>query len=312
MLGGTWESANIRVEPSGEVIVSIGSASTGQSHETTFGQVAAGTLGVSLDVITVRHSDTQQSPYGQGTYGSRSFSVGGPAVHQAALLIIQKMRTAAAAFFGVAETLVNYADGVFSAGDGAEHSKTFAEMAMALWYGWNLPAGMTPAIDVTTFFDPPDFNYPFGSHIALVEIDKQTGEIDLVDYIAVNDAGNIGNPLVVDRQVEGSVVHGIGQALMEEACYDEDGNLLTDDFRSYPIPRAHDVPRLLLDWTCSPSPHNPLGAKGAGEIATVPPAAAISNAICDALSEYGIAHIEMPITQEKVWRALQEARPAAR
>ena len=310
MLGGTWESANIRVEPSGEVVVTIGSASTGQSHETTFGQIAAATLGVSLDVVTVRHSDTRQSPYGQGTYGSRSFSVGGPAVHEAALLVIQKMRAAAASFFGVEETLVSYTDGVFSAGDGAEQSKTFADMAMALWYGWNLPAGMEPAIDVTYFFDPPDFNYPFGSHIALVEIDQQTGEIDLVDYIAVNDAGNIGNPLVVDRQVEGSIVHGIGQALMEEARYDEDGNLLTADFRSYPIPRARDVPPLLLDWTCSPSPHNALGAKGAGEIATVPPAAAIGNAICDALSAFGIAHIEMPITQEKVWRALQGSRPA--
>jgi carbon-monoxide dehydrogenase large subunit len=207
---------------------------------------------------------------------------------------------------------VQYADGAFTAPGG--ESKSFSDMAMALWYGWNLPAGMEPAIDVTAFFDPPDFNYPFGSHVAVVEIDERTGEIHIVDYVAVNDAGTIGNPLVVDRQVEGSIVHGIGQVLMEEARYADDGTLITDDLRTYPMPRAADVPRMRLDWTCSPTPHNELGVKGAGEIATVPPAAAVSNAICNALARYGVDHIDMPITQEKVWRALarrQETRNEA-
>ncbi|MBV9160290.1 MAG: molybdopterin-dependent oxidoreductase [Pseudonocardiales bacterium] len=312
MLGGTWESANIRVQPNGEVVVTIGSASTGQSHETTFSQIAADTLGIALDVVTVRHSDTEQNPYGQGTYGSRSYSVGGPAVHQAALQVLEKMRTAAAHFFDVEFSAVRYADGAFFADGDPAHSTSFADLAMAIWYGWNLPAGMEPAIDVTVFFDPPDFNYPFGSHVAVVEIDERTGAIDLVDYIAVNDAGTIGNPLVVDRQVQGSIVHGLGQALIEEVRYDDEGRLLTDDLRSYPIPRAQDVPKLVLDWTCSPSPHNALGIKGVGEAATVPPAAAISNAICNALSAFGITHIDMPITQEKVWRALQKARKGAR
>lgn len=304
MLGGTWESANIRVQPNGEVIVTVGSASTGQSHETTFAQIAADVLGVGMDVVTVHHSDTEQAPYGQGTYGSRSYSVAGPAVHQAALAVVAKMRTAAAHFFGVEETEVEYRDGTFSGGG---QTKAFADMAMALWYGWNLPPGMEPAIDVTTFFDPPDFNYPFGSHIAVVEVDELTGEVELVDYTAVNDAGTIGNPLVVDRQVEGSIVHGIGQALIEEAVYDDDGLLVTDDLRRYAIPRAADVPPMGLDWTVSPSPHNALGLKGAGEIATVPPTAAIANAVCDALARHGVAHIDMPITAEKVWRALRSA-----
>ncbi len=313
MLGGTWESANIRVQPTGEVIVTIGNASTGQSHETTFGQIAADTLGVGLDIVTVKHSDTEQAPYGQGTYGSRSYSVGGPAVHQAARQVVEKMTTAAAAFFGVEPAGVDYTDAVFSApapGGGERQSKTFAEMAMAVWYGWNLPAGMQPALDETYFFDPPDFNYPYGSHVAVVEIDERTGEIELVDYVAVNDAGTIGNPLVVRRQVEGSILHALGQVLMERARYDEDGALLTDDLRSYPFPRATDVPPTTLDWTCVPSPHNALGLKGAGEIATVPPTATVANAVCDALKERGVTHIDMPITPEKIWRALRDAGPA--
>jgi carbon-monoxide dehydrogenase large subunit len=290
------------------VVVTIGSASTGQSHETTFAQIAADVLGVDPDGVVVRHSDTEQSPYGQGTYGSRSFSVGGPAVHRAAVQVLEKMRKAAAHFLGAGPAELGYLDGVFSTPAG--RSKTFADVAMALWYGWDLPVGMEPSIDVTAFFDPPDFNYPYGSHIAVVEIDERTGEVEIVDYVAVNDAGNIGNPLVVDRQVQGSIVHGIGQALLEEARYADDGRLLTDDLRSYALPRAQDVPPMVLDWTCSPSPHNELGVKGAGEIATVPPTAAISNAVCNALAEFGVTHIDMPMTQEKIWRELQSRRGA--
>lgn len=307
MLGGTWESANIRVQPSGEVILTIGSASTGQSHETTFAQIAADTLAIPVELVTVLHSDTESAPYGQGTYGSRSYSVGGPAVLQAALEVREKMVKVVAHAFGVGTDDVQVSDGTFSTADGA-HSMAFSDAAIAVWYGWNLPEGVTPALDVTTMFDPPDFNYPFGSHIVEVEIDEHTGELELLRYIAVNDAGVIGNPLVVDRQVEGSIVHGLGQVLMEEARFDAEGNLLTDDLRSYPMPRATDVPPLVLDWTESPTPHNALGAKGAGEIATVPPAAAVSNAILDALAGYGIEHLGMPVTQEKIWRALRDAR----
>jgi len=307
MLGGTWESANIRVHPSGEIVLTTGSASTGQSHETTYAQIVADTLAVPVELVTVLHSDTESAPYGQGTYGSRSYSVGGPAVLQAALEVREKMVKIVARAFGVDPDEIQVAGGTFSTADGA-HSMAFSDAAIAAWYGWNLPPGMTPALDVTTVFDPPDFNYPFGSHVVEVEIDERTGELELLRYIAVNDAGVIGNPLVVDRQVEGSIVHGLGQVLMEEARFDADGTLLTDDLRTYAMPRATDVPPLVLDWTESPTPHNPLGAKGAGEIATVPPAAAVSNAIIDALAGFGIEHLGMPITQEKIWRALRDAR----
>jgi aerobic carbon-monoxide dehydrogenase large subunit len=303
MLGGTWESCNIRVHPSGEVAVTVGSQSTGQSHETVFAQIAADVLGVPMDSVRVYRSDTEKAPYGQGTYGSRSFSVGGPAVYEAASRIIAKMRTAAAYFMQVDESKVDYVNGSFTVGGDAEKTKAFSDMAMALWYGWNLPPGMQPTLDETVFFDPPDFNYPFGSHVAVVAIDQETGEIELVKYVAVDDAGPIGNPLVVQGQVEGSIVHGIGQALIEQARYTSDGQLLTDDLRSYAIPRASDVPFFDLDRTVTPTPHNPMGVKGSGETATVPAAAAISNAICNAI---GARNIDMPITPEKVWRVMRE------
>lgn len=300
MLGGTWESANIRVHPNGEVAATIGSASTGQSHTTTFAQIVAEELGISPDAVTVFQSDTQKAPYGQGTYGSRSYSVGGPALAIAARQVIAKMRTAAAYFMGVES--VSYENGVFSA-PGQE--KSFQDMAMALWYGWSLPPGMEPTVDVTSFFDPPDFNYPYGTHAAVVEIDRDTGQVEVVKYVAVNDVGPIGNPLVVAGQFEGSIVHGIGQALMEEARYSPDGQLLSADLTTYAMPRAGDVPHLELEQTVTPTPHNILGVKGAGEIATVPVTAAVANAVCDAL---GVRHLDMPYTAEKIWNAIQETK----
>jgi carbon-monoxide dehydrogenase large subunit len=308
MLGGTWESANIRVHPTGEVSLTIGSKSTGQSHETTFAQIVAEELGVDITTVQVFHSDTQKAPYGQGTYGSRSYSVGGPAAQLAAQNVKDKMRKAAAHMFKVAEEDIIYDAGKVFVRDEPQKVKTFQEMALELWYSWNLPTGMEPTLDFTTFFDPPDFNFPFGTHIAVVEIDEQTGQIDLLRYIAVNDVGNVGNPLVVNGQIEGSIAHGIGQALMEQAIYDEQGKLLTDELLTYALPKATDVPVYELDRTVTPTPHNALGVKGAGEIATVPSTAAICNAICDALSDLGIKHIDMPVTAEKVWHAMREAR----
>jgi carbon-monoxide dehydrogenase large subunit len=305
MLGGAWESANLRVHPTGESTLTIGGKSTGQSHETTFAQIVAEELGVDPETVQVVHSDTQRAPYGQGTYGSRSFSVGGPAAQLAARDVVAKMRTVAAHVFGVTESEVSFQDGSFSVAGDKEKSKTFQDLAMALWYGWDLPPGMEPAIDATRVFDPPDFNFPYGAHVAIVEVDEQTGQVELLRYVAVNDVGPVGNPLVVDGQIEGSITHAIGQALMEEVRYDEQGNLLTDNLDRYPLPRAADAPFFELDRTETPTPHSTLGAKGAGEIATVPPAAAITNAVCDALAEFGISHIDMPLTPEKVWRAMQ-------
>ncbi|MDF5752062.1 xanthine dehydrogenase family protein molybdopterin-binding subunit [Spongiactinospora sp. TRM90649] len=308
MLGGTWEGANIRVQPNGEVALCIGSTSTGQSHRTTFAQIVADELGIDVETVVVFQSDTQRAPYGQGTYGSRSYSVAGPAIALAARQIIAKMKTAAAHFMGVPEDSVVYEAGTFSVPGDKDAVKSFQDIAMAVWYGWALPAGMEPALDATTFFDPPDFNYPFGSHVAVVEIDEETGKVDVVRYVAVNDVGPIGNPLVVTGQFEGSIVHGLGQALMEEARYDEDGRLLTADLLGYAMPRAADVPNFDLDNTVTPTPHNPLGVKGAGEIATVPVTAAVANAVCDALRDYGVRHVDMPFTAEKIWRVIRDAK----
>jgi carbon-monoxide dehydrogenase large subunit len=308
MLGGTWDSANVRVHPTGEVSITIGSKSTGQSHETTFAQIVAEELGIEMDTIQVLHSESQRSPYGQGTYGSRSFSVCGSALQLAAQKVKAKIRKVAAYMFEETEENTLYEDGKIFVKDAPQKTKTFQEMALALWYGWNLPPEIEPGLDESTYFDPPDFNFPFGTHVAVVEVEERTGEVDLVRYVAVNDAGNVGNPLVVNGQYEGSIAHAIGQAFMEHAIYDNQGNLLTNSFQTYAIPRAADLPRYELDRTVTPTPHNKLGAKGAGEIATVPPAAAIVNAVCDALSYLGVKHIDMPLTPEKVWQTIRDAK----
>ncbi|RST01347.1 aldehyde oxidase [Streptomyces sp. WAC07149] len=309
MLGGTWESANIRVHPTGEVTVTVGSASTGQSHGTVFAQVAADELGIDPGQVQVYEGDTLKAPYGQGTYGSRSYSMAAPAVALTARKIKAKLVRAGAVFLGVPEDRVVYENGGVHEEGNPDNAKTFAELAMAMWYGWGLPPEIEPALDETTHFDPPDFNYPFGTHIAVVEVDELTGETEVVDYTAVDDAGNIGNPKVVAGQIEGSIVHGLGQALMEAAEYDENGVLVSSDLESYALPRAADAPFFTLGRTVTPSPHNPLGAKGAGEIATVPPAAAVVNAVVDALSDLGVRHIDMPLTPEKVWRRLRGEAP---
>ena len=303
MLGGTWESGNVRVHPSGEVAITIGSKSTGQSHETVFAQIVAEVLGVDMETITVYHSDTEKAPYGQGTYGSRSYSVGGPAIYMAAKQVLDKMIKAAAFWLGAEESDVEYANGTLTVTGQPDKTKSWSDMAMAMWYGWNMPPNMAPALDETAFFDPADFNYPFGSHVAVVEIDKISGEVEVKRYIAVNDSGPIGNPVVVRGQVEGSILHGMGQALIEKACFDDRGQLLTNDLRTYAIPRASDSVNFEMDFTETPCPHNPLGVKGAGETATVPAAVAISNAIHNAL---GATNIDMPLTPEKIWKFMQE------
>ncbi|MFI8102893.1 xanthine dehydrogenase family protein molybdopterin-binding subunit [Streptomyces sp. NPDC086023] len=305
MLGGTWESANIRVHPTGEVTVTVGSASTGQSHGTVFAQVAADVLGIDPELVQVYEGDTLKAPYGQGTYGSRSFSMAGPSVALTAGKVKEKMRRAGAALLQLPEDQVVYEGGRVCERANPENGKAFADLAMACWYGWNLPPEIEPAIDETTHFDPPDFNYPFGTHVAVVEVDELTGETEVVAYTAVDDAGNIGNPKIVEGQIEGSILHGLGQALMEAAVYDDEGILVSSDLRSYALPRAADAPFFALDKTVTPTPHNVLGAKGAGEIATVPPAAAVVNAVVDALSDLGVTHIDMPLTPEKVWRRLR-------
>lgn len=311
MLGGTWESANVRVYPTGEVVATIGSTTTGQGHETTFAQIVAQELQIDVSQIQIVHSDTKHTNYGQGTYGSRSFSVGGPALLLAARAVKDKIRKVAAYILEASEDDILYQDGrafVKGTTPTPQNSRTFQEMALTIWYGWTLPPGMEPNLDATVNFDPPDFNYPFGAHVAEIEIDEATGQPELVRYFAVNDAGVVGNAKIIEGLFQGSITHGLGQALMEHAVYDDQGQLLTHNFATYTIPKASDVLNYTIERTVTPTPHNPLGAKGAGELGTDAATSSFGNAVHDALADLGIKHIDMPFTAEKIWRAMREAR----
>lgn len=308
MLGGTWESAAIRVHPTGEITLIIGSKPHGQRHETTFAQVAAEELQVDISKIEVLHSDTRRAPFGQGSYGSRSFSVGGAAVLKAAQEVKAKACRAAAHALKTPEADMIYENGKFYPAGQPDKAMTLQEVALALWYAWDIPAGMEPTLEHTSFFDPPDFNYPYGCHTAEVELDEQTGQVEVIRYVAVNDVGVIGNPLVVEGQFQGAITFGLGEALLEQAIYSDEGRLLTTTFSEYPLPRATGVPNFELGALVTPTPHTELGAKGAGEVGTVGAAAAISNAICDALADLGLKHLDMPMTPEKIWRAIREAK----
>ncbi len=312
MLGGTWESANIRLHPTGEVTVIVGSKPHGQSHDTVFAQIVADELQMDVNKVEILHSDTERAPYGQGSYGSRSLSVAGPAVHRAAIQVKQKAIKAAAHMVEAAEDDIVYEDGKLYVRGAPSTAMTLQEVAMAVWYGWNLPAGMEPGWEFTTHFDPPDFNYPSGAQVAVVEIDEQTGQVDLVRFAAVSDVGEAGNSMVLDGQVHGGITHGVGQALMEEAIFDDEGHLVTGSLMEYALPRSTDLPNFDVDRIVTPTPHNSLGAKGAGEIGTVGAAAAIGNAVVNALSDLGVQHIDMPYTPEKIWRVMHEAHDGHR
>ena len=308
MLGGTWESASLRVHPTGEMTLIIGSKPHGQSHETTFAQVVAEELGGDVNQIEVLHSDTKRAPFGQGSYGSRSFSVGGEAALLAARQVKDKAIRMAAHMFHTDVQDIVYEKGKLKSKRYPEKVQTLQEVALALWYGWDIPVGMEPTLESGVFFDPPDFNYPYGCQIAIVEVDEKTGQTEVIRHVAVSDVGTPGNAAVLDGQVHGGIVHGLGQALYERAVYDDDGQLLTLSLADYAIPRASQLPQFEVTRTETPTPHTNLGAKGAGEVGTVGAAAAIGNAVCDALADLGIKHIDMPLTPEKVWRAMQGAR----
>ena len=304
--GSTWGSAHLRVHPTGDITLTTGSQPHGQGHVTAFSQIIAEEFGVDLEQIEVLHSDTKGAIYAQGSYGSRSFSVEGAAVHKAAQEINKKARKLAAHIFKVEEEKIVADKGKFYIEDAPNQFKTIKDIALALWYAWDLPPGMDPGLEVVTFFDPPAFNFPFGTHIALVEIDEKTGEIEVVRYVAVDDFGNVGNPMIVDGQTQGNICLGISTALFEEAVFDHNGHILTDEFTTYAIAKASKFPNFELTRTVTPTPHNPLGAKGAGDVSNPVVAPAIVNAICNALSDLGVSHIEMPVTPEKVWRLMRQ------
>jgi carbon-monoxide dehydrogenase large subunit len=258
-----------------------------------------------VDEIEVLHGDTSVSPLGMDTYGSRSLAVGGIALYQAAQKIVAKARTLAAHVLEVGEDELDYEDGTFSAGDKAS---TIKELAFAAWSAHDLPPGMEPGLEASAVYDPPNFSWPGGAHAAVVEVDTETGDTRLVRYVAVDDVGKVVNPMIVDGQVHGGIAQGVGQALFEEAVYDEDGTLLTSSLASYLVPSAAELPAFELDRTETPSPTNALGVKGVGETGAIASPAAVMNAVVDALAPFGVTDIDMPATPERVWRALEEAR----
>jgi carbon-monoxide dehydrogenase large subunit len=306
LIGSTWGSVHLRVHPTGDVSLIVGSQPHGQGQVTTLSQVASDVLGVDLERIEVIHSDTRGAIFAQGSYGSRTFSVEGTTVYKAAQKIQDKARQFAAYMFKVAESEVVAEEGKFYVRGVPDQVTTLKDIALALWYAWDLPAGMEPGLEVIVFYDPPNFNFPFGTHLALVEVDEETGQVDVVRYVAVDDFGNVGNPKIVEAQTHGNIHLGISEALYEAAVYDSEGKILTDDYTTYAIARASSLPNFEIERTVTPSPTNPLGAKGAGDVANLPTPPAIVNAVCDALRDLGVKHIDIPLTPEKVWRAMHQ------
>ena len=301
---GLYESAQVRVQPTGKVSVFVGSHSHGQGHETTFAQVVADKLGIPMDDVDIVHGDTDSVAFGMGTYGSRSLAVGGTAIMKGIDKVLEKGAKIAAHKLEAAEEDLEYANGQWSV-KGSDKSIAFGDVALTAYVPHDYPEGLEPGIDFTNFYDPANFTYPFGAHIAVVEVDKDTGKVRIDRFVAVDDVGNVINPMIVDGQLHGGIAHGIGQALYEEAIYDESGQLLTGSFMDYAIPRADDLPMFELDRTVTPCPHNPLGVKGAGEAGTIAATPAVVNAVLDALAPFGVSDIRMPLTPERVWRAMQ-------
>lgn len=303
---GLWESANIRVHLTGKVVVTTGSSPHGQGHETTMAQIVSHELGVPMEDVIVQANDTQGTPFGYGTYGSRSAAVGGTAVHRATQRIIEKAKRLAAHMLEANMQDLIYEDGkVFVRGAPAK-TKSIQEIALAAAVGASLPEGMEPFLDETSYYDPPDCTFPFGTHICLVEVDKDTGQIDVKRYVAVDDVGNVINPMIVDGQLHGGIAQGMAQALWEAAIYDENGTLVSGSMLDYALPTAAMLPKFEHDRTVTPSPINPLGVKGAGETGTIASTPAVVNAVVDALSPMGIKSLDMPLTPERVWNAMQQ------
>ncbi|MGE3799162.1 MAG: xanthine dehydrogenase family protein molybdopterin-binding subunit, partial [Thermomicrobiales bacterium] len=304
---GLWESANVKVHLTGKVVVTTGSLPHGQGHETTFAQLVSDQLGIPYDDIEVEHSDTQGAPFGFGSYGSRSLSVGGTAIYKSVDKVIAKAKRIAAHMLEAAEQDINFENGVFSVQGSPEASKAIQEVALAAHVGYDLPDGVEPFLDETTYYDPPNCTFPFGTHVCVVEVDRDTGGIEVLRYVAVDDVGNVVNPLIVDGQIHGGIAQGMAQALFEGAVYDDDGQLLTGTLSDYAIPKAHQLPWYELDRTVTPTKVNPMGVKGAGEAGTIASTPAVANAVNDAVTHLGIAEIPMPLTPERVWRAIQSA-----
>ena len=306
---GLFEAGQVRVNPTGSVTVFTGSHSHGQGHETTFAQIVAGRLGIDIGNVEVVHGDTGRIPFGMGTYGSRSLSVGGTAIVKALDKVIAKGKKIAAHLLEAAEADIEFKDGKFTVA-GTDRSKAFAEVSLAAYVPHNYPLDkLEPGLDETAFYDPTNFTYPAGTHICEVEVDPETGVVKVVNFTASDDFGNIINPMIVAGQVHGGLTQGIGQALLEACVYDADsGQLLTGSYMDYAMPRADDVPSFKVSTQVTPCTHNPLGAKGCGEAGAIGAPAAMMNAVHDALAAVGVKRIDMPASPHRVWQAIQSAR----
>jgi aerobic carbon-monoxide dehydrogenase large subunit len=300
-----WESANIRVHLTGKVVVTTGSQPHGQGHETTMSQVVADELGVPIEDITVQWGDTQGTPFGYGIYGSRAAAVGVTAVYQSAQRIREKARRIGAHMLEADPEDVLFEDGKAYIKGAPESGKTIQEIAGAAALAYDLPEGEQPFLDDITYYDPPNCTFPFGTHVAVVDVDPDTGEVTLERYIAVDDVGKVINPMIVDGQVHGGIAQGIAQALWEAGVYDENGQLRTASMMDYAVPKAAFYPSFEVDRTETPTDVNPLGVKGAGETGAIASSAAVANAVMDALAPLGIRHLDMPLTPERVWRAIK-------
>ncbi|WP_018467704.1 xanthine dehydrogenase family protein molybdopterin-binding subunit [Calidithermus timidus] len=305
---GQWESALIRVMPTGKVEVFTGTHSHGQGHETAFAQVVADELQIPVEDVTIVHGDTGRMPYGWGSYGSRSAPTGLSAIVLAARKITDKAKKIAAHLLEAAPEDIEHVDGQFRVRGVPERSKSFFDIALQAHLAHNYPADLEPGLEATHFYDPKNFVYPFGTHVAVVEVDPDTGKVKLLRYLSVDDCGPVINPLIAEGQIHGGIAQGLGQALLEDAVYDDGGNLLSANFLEYALPRAEDLVQIEHDHTVTPCPHNPLGIKGIGEAGTIASTAAIANAVLDALRPFGIVHLDMPYTPEKIWRAIQSNR----
>src|SRR6266851_186102 len=301
------ESAQVKIHPAGGVSIYVGTHNHGQGNDTTHAQIAADALGVPMEQIDIRHGDTNEGPgFGYGTYGSRTLAVGGVAIAKACTKVVDKGKKVAAHLLEAAEEDIEFHNGKFTVKGSPDRSKAMGEVAFAS-YG-QLPSGMEQGLEAVAYFEPPNFVWPFGAHVCEVEIDADTGAVKILKYAAVDDCGNVINPMIVDGQLHGGIAQSIGQALYEEMVYDDDGQLRSATFLDYSLPSMSDIPNIELDRTITPSPTNELGVKGIGEAGTIAATAAIINAVCDALSPLGIKHIDMPASPDRVWKYIKEAR----
>ena len=306
---GLYEVANIRVNPTGSITVFTGTHSHGQGHETTFAQLIADRFGVPMSQVEIVHGDTAKIPFGMGTYGSRSIAVGGSAMVKAAEKIIAKGKRIAAHLLEASADDIEFKDGKFQVA-GTDRAKTLADVSLAAYVPHNYPIEeLEPGLEETAFYDPKNFTFPAGCHICEVEIDPETGAVQVVNFTAVDDVGRVINPMIVEGQVQGGVAQGIGQALLETCVYDENGQLLSGSMMDYTMPRADDLPDIKVGTAITLCTHNPLGVKGCGEVGAIGSPPAVIGAVVDALKDYGVRHLDMPATPCKLWQIINANRP---